>query len=51
MKKQLEHNLKAERRDLKNRPKMPVHGQNLKKTSKFAGLKLIKASGNKHGKR
>jgi len=52
MKKRTEHNLKsdlyaevstkAEKREIKKRPRMKVHGKSLKKTSKFAGLKLAK---------
>ena len=42
MKSKTEHNLKAERRDFKKRPRMPVHGAALKRPSKFAGLKITK---------
>lgn len=42
MKKQTEHNLKAERREVKKRPRMRVHGASLRKLSKFAGLKIAK---------
>ncbi|MDP4000718.1 MAG: hypothetical protein Q8P83_00535 [bacterium] len=44
MKKRIEHNLKAEKRELKKRPRMRVTGASLKKTSKFAGLSIIKKS-------
>lgn len=43
MKKHLETGTKAEKRDLKNRPRMKIHGASLRKPSKFAGLKLIKS--------
>jgi len=42
MKKQTEHKLKAERRDIKKRPRMKVHGAALKQPSKFSGLAIIK---------
>jgi hypothetical protein len=42
MKKQLEYGLKAEKRALKKRPRMKLHGQALKRPSKFAGLAAIK---------
>jgi hypothetical protein len=42
MKKQTEHGLKAEKRALKNRPRMKVHGVSLKRPSKYAGLGIIK---------
>jgi len=42
MPKLTEHNLKAERREVKKRPRMKVHGASLKRTSKYAGLKLAK---------
>ena len=35
---------KAEKRELKNRPRMKVHGASLRKPSKFAGLAIIKKS-------
>jgi len=34
--------LKAERRELKKRPRMPVHGRALKKASKYAGKAAAK---------
>jgi len=43
MRKQTEFNLKAERRETKKRPRMPIHGQSLKKPSKYAGLSAIKS--------
>jgi hypothetical protein len=49
MRKKLEHNLKAEKREQKKRPRMKVHGQSLKRPSKFAGLSAIKSQ--KHGKK
>ncbi len=42
MRSKLDHNLKAERREVKKRPRMKVHGAALKRPSKFAGLKLAK---------
>jgi hypothetical protein len=36
------HNLKAERREVKKRPRMRVHGASLKRPSKHAGLAIIK---------
>ncbi len=42
MKKQTDHNLKAERREIKLRPRMKVSGASLKRPSKFAGLSIIK---------
>jgi len=52
MRKKLEYGLKsdlsagvstkAEKRELKKRPRMPVHGAALKRPSKFAGLKITK---------
>lgn len=42
MRKKLEFGLKAEKRELKKRPRMRVHGASLKRPSKFAGLKLAK---------
>jgi len=42
MKTKLEHNLKAERREVKKRPRMKVSGASLKRPSKFAGLSIIK---------
>jgi len=42
MKKTTEHNLKAEKREIKKRPRMRVHGAALKRPSKFAGLKIAK---------
>jgi hypothetical protein len=39
---ELNHLTKAERRDAKKRQRMKVHGQSLKKPSKFSGLKLAK---------
>ncbi|OGE73730.1 MAG: hypothetical protein A3I07_03430 [Candidatus Doudnabacteria bacterium RIFCSPLOWO2_02_FULL_42_9] len=38
----IENNLKAERREVKKRPRMKVHGASLKRPSKFAGLKIVK---------
>jgi hypothetical protein len=32
---------KAERRAIKKRPRMKMHGSSLKRTSKFAGLGII----------
>jgi hypothetical protein len=37
-----EHNLKAEKREQKNRLRMKVHGASLKRPSKFSGLKAAK---------
>ena len=37
-----EHNLKAERRQIKKRPRMHVSGISLKRPSKFAGLAIAK---------
>jgi hypothetical protein len=37
-----QHNLKAEKREIKKRPRMPVHGAALKRPSKFSGLKIAK---------
>jgi hypothetical protein len=42
MKKTLEFGTKAERRALKKRPSMAVHGRSLKGPSKFGGLALAK---------
>jgi len=42
MKQQPEYGLKAEKRDIKNRPRMKVHGASLKKPSKHAGKAIIK---------
>jgi len=42
MKKRTEHGLKAEKRQLKKRPRMRVHGAGLKKPSKYAGQRLAK---------
>jgi len=42
MKKQVENNLKAERRDLKKRPRMKVHGAALKRASKFAAKAIVR---------
>jgi hypothetical protein len=42
MKKQAEFGLKAERRESKNRPRMHIHGQNLKRPSRHAGKAIIK---------
>ncbi len=33
---------KAEKREIKKRPRMKVSGASLKRASKFAGLKLVK---------
>jgi len=41
MKKSTDHNLKAERRDIKKRPRMRVHGAALKRPSKHAGLAIV----------
>ena len=37
-----EHNLKAERREIKKRPRMKVSGAALRKPSKFAAFKIAK---------
>ena len=37
-----QHNLKAERREIKKRPRMKVHGASLRKPQKFAGFKIAK---------
>ncbi|HEX9502761.1 MAG TPA: hypothetical protein VF974_00355 [Patescibacteria group bacterium] len=42
MPKKTEHNLKAERREIKKRPRMKISGASLKHPSKFAGLKIVK---------
>ncbi|MBI4049256.1 MAG: hypothetical protein HY395_00340 [Candidatus Doudnabacteria bacterium] len=42
MRKKLEHNLRAEKRELKKRPRMKVHGASLKRPSKFSGMALAK---------
>jgi len=42
MKKRTEHGLKAEKRAIKLRPRMKIHGAALKRPTKFAGLKLAK---------
>jgi len=42
MARQTEHNLKAERREKRNRPRMKVSGSSLKRRSSFAGLKAAK---------
>lgn len=42
MRPKTEHNLKAEKRDIKKRQRMRVHGASLRKPSKFAGLKIVK---------
>jgi hypothetical protein len=42
MKSKIEHNLKAERREVKKRPRMKVSGASLKRPSKYAGLKIAK---------
>ncbi|MBX4187412.1 MAG: hypothetical protein KW802_04155 [Candidatus Doudnabacteria bacterium] len=39
-----EHGLKAERREVKKRPRMKVSGASLKQPSKYSGLKIIKKS-------
>jgi hypothetical protein len=39
---QTEHNLKAERREKRKKPRMKVSGASLKRASKFAGLKLAR---------
>ena len=42
MRKITEHNLKAERRAIKKRPRMKVHGAHLKRPSKHAGMAIAK---------
>jgi len=42
MKKHLENNLKAERRDIRKRPRMKISGASLKKRNKFSALKAAK---------
>lgn len=42
MKKRFEHGLKAEKRELKKRPRMRVHGQSLRRPSKRAGFAIAK---------
>jgi hypothetical protein len=42
MPRQTEHNLRAERREVRKRPRMKVAGAALKRVSKFAGLKAAK---------
>ncbi len=42
MRKKLEYGLKSEKRELKKRPRMRIHGVALKRPSKFAGLKIAK---------
>jgi hypothetical protein len=37
-----EHNLRAEKREIKKRPRMRVRGAALKRPSRFAGLKIVK---------
>ncbi|MCL5775158.1 MAG: hypothetical protein M1333_03020 [Patescibacteria group bacterium] len=34
--------LKAEKREIKKRPRMQMHGRSLLKTSKYSGGKLVK---------
>jgi hypothetical protein len=42
MRKKTEFGLKAEKRAIKKRPRMKVHGASLKKPSKHAGLAIIR---------
>ncbi|MBI2607273.1 MAG: hypothetical protein HYW51_00365 [Candidatus Doudnabacteria bacterium] len=42
MKKRTEHNLKAEKREIKKRPRMRLSGASLKRPSKFSGMALVK---------
>jgi hypothetical protein len=44
MKKKLELGLKAEKRELKKRPRMKMSGASLRRPSKYSGLKIIKRS-------
>ena len=42
MRTKAEFGLKAEKREIKKRPRMKVSGASLKRPSKFAGLKITK---------
>lgn len=42
MKKRIEYGLKAEKREVKKRPRMKVHGAALKRASKFAAKAIVK---------
>jgi hypothetical protein len=42
MRKKVEFGLKAEKREIKKRPRMKMAGASLRKASKFAGLKIAK---------
>lgn len=44
MRKKLEHGLKAEKRELKKRPRMKMFGASLRKPSKHSGMAVIKNS-------
>lgn len=42
MKKRIEFGLKAEKREIKKRPRMKVHGASLKRPSKYAAKAIIR---------